>query len=98
MAQNRNIDTLSEAMHTLNAEGFTKQFISIADGIQDTNSKRIYKQDEIEVVEQFRFEGMSNPADSTLLLSLKSKDGAKGTIVVNYGADHFQNIKNIIKL
>lgn len=93
-----NIETLSEALNYLDSEGFVQQFESIDTGIRDVKSKRVYHPKEMECVDQFRFEGMSNPSDNSLLLALVGPDGMKGTLVMSYGAEHFQNIRNIKKI
>ena len=35
----------------------------------------------------YRFEGMTNPGDNTILYLITTSDGKKGLLVDNYGAD-----------
>jgi hypothetical protein len=41
--------------------------------------------DDFEVTEVYRFEGMTDPDDQSVLYALESKDGIKGTLVNGYG-------------
>jgi hypothetical protein len=38
------------------------------------------------ITEYYRFEGMSDPEDSSVIYALESKDGHKGIIIDAYGA------------
>ena len=37
------------------------------------------------VEEEHRFEGLSNPSDMSIIYAVRTDDGRKGTVVVNYG-------------
>ena len=43
----------------------------------------------------FRFEGMTNPEDQMALFAIVAHDGLKGTLVMSYSAEHFQNVELI---
>lgn len=45
-----------------------------------------YTPQQFEVVEVYRFEGMSNPDDNSVIYAIKTDDGNKGTLVDAYGA------------
>ena len=34
---------------------------------------------------EYRFEGMTNPSDMSIIYGVKAPDGAKGAVVVSYG-------------
>ncbi len=78
-------DTLTEALEGLRKEGF----------IQDYNLKHDYlhcQPDDVElrpadfdIVNVYRFEGMTDPGDETVLYAIEAKNGNKGTLVDAYG-------------
>ncbi|MCV9385697.1 phosphoribosylpyrophosphate synthetase [Reichenbachiella ulvae] len=91
-------DTLSEAMNALTKEGFKENFIPKENSIHAVFSDKHYQPQELKITRNFRFEGMTNPGDSTELFAIEAKDGTKGTMSMNYGANGHQNdelIKNI---
>ncbi len=81
----------------LNSEGYTHDF-TVKDGrlaTMDNDSARTYLPEDVTVVDYFRFEGESNPDDTSILYAIETVDGAKGTISSAYGVyanedvDHF---------
>jgi len=65
----------------------------------DLEDKSSYDTEAVYIVAEHRFEGISNPSDMSILYVIKTKDGNKGTILVNYGpsnatdiAEFFNNI------
>lgn len=93
--QMKNFDTLSEAIKYLNHQGYIEQFISNEHGIKGVETDMYFPVNELQIVANYRFEGMSNPADSSQLFAIESNNGVKGTLVMSYGAEHFQNVDNI---
>jgi len=95
----RKYETLSEAITALNRFGYKEQFISTVDGIKAVEEDRLYKPEELKIVATYRFEGMTDPGDSTCLFAIegigKNDDDVKGTLVMSYSSEHFQNIKNL---
>lgn len=87
----RSYTSLSEAVNDLVKEGYKENFRSEIDFIKALHSGHTYKPEDLVITEIFRFEGMTNPADSTELFVIETKDGARGTMVVSFGAKHSQN-------
>jgi hypothetical protein len=71
---------------SLNALGFETQFKATEQGLLSLSTKKVFQPDEIEVVHFFRFEGDSNPSDSSIVYAIKTNDGEKGTLVDGYGS------------
>ena len=46
----------------------------------------MFKSDELSIVEHHRFEGMSDPDDSSVVYALEAPNGLKGVLVDAYGA------------
>ena len=91
-------DTLSLAVNSLTQKGYKESFEAKLDCVNAVYSKKSYQPDQLEIVESFRFEGMSNPADATALFAIKADDGTLGTLVVSYGAEDNNNAEMIKKI
>ena len=93
---NGNFDTLSAAVDTLTKEeGYLEDFVAIENCIKALYSKKEYQPDELVIHKSYRFEGMTNPEDETVVFAIEASDGTKGTLVMSYSAEHFQNIELI---
>jgi len=73
-----NYDTLSEALNDLTKRGYTLDF-NLKSVQKKFNSKSL------NVVEVYRFEGMSSTDDESVLYVIETSDGMKGTLVDAYG-------------
>lgn len=82
----RAFDTLVEAINTLKEEGFTLDFNLEKDNIYCKELQQGFAPDAFKVLEYFRFEGDSNPDDSSILFAIQTKDGHKGLLLDAYGA------------
>lgn len=81
----KSYDTLSEALKALKAEGYTEDFNLQSQCLQCTSSDRQLKPDEFIIDKFYRFEGASNPDDSSIVYAISSNDGLKGVLVDAYG-------------
>ena len=77
-------DTLSETMNALRDNGYTDDLNLLDDKIENRTKSKEYPIDEFEVNEYFRFEGMANPADNSILYAITTSDGHKGMLVVKF--------------
>ena len=78
--------SLSVAIEDLQKKGYDTDFNLIDEGIESKHQKKSWKAEEIEVEDAMRFEGMTNPDDSSVLYVINTKDGVKGLLVDAYGA------------
>ena len=76
-------DTVTEAIKGLKERGFTKDFNLKSNCITCNENK--YNPDDFEIVEVYRFEGMSNPDDEEVVYGIEGKKGEKGILVSSYG-------------
>jgi len=79
-------DTVSTALQELRKRGFTVDFNLKFDRIHDTGKSDALHVDNFEIVEHYRFEGNSDPADEAIVYAITTKDGRKGVLVHGYGA------------
>lgn len=78
--------TLSGTMNLLKAEGYTEDFNLGFDCVHCRGKKLKLSTDDFHVDKYFRFEGESNPDDSSILYAISSeKHGVKGLLVNGYG-------------
>jgi hypothetical protein len=89
-------DTLVETLEQLKREGFTYDFNLTAHTLEVHNEEGIQltlSPDDFNIVKIFRFEGMTNPSDESILYAIESNTGLKGTILSSYGmyADAMSN-------
>ena len=66
-------------------EGYTDNYLFDDGCLMDTDTKYKYQPDEIYIVAQHRYEGMSDPDDMSILYIIETKDQRKGTHLLGYG-------------
>ena len=76
-------DTVTEALKDLKNRNYTVDF-NLADNCIVCNEQR-FNADDSEIVEVYRFEGDSDPADEAVVYAIESKSGLKGVLVNGYG-------------
>jgi hypothetical protein len=91
----KNLDTLSEAVNALTIKGYIEGFVAEEKSIKGVNNKKEYQPKDLKIVEVYRFEGMTDPADQSDLFAVIANDGVKGTLVMSNSADHSQNVELI---
>ncbi len=77
--------SLSLCLNKMVLDGYDDDFKIADNGLRSLKTERVYKPEEINVVNFFRFEGQSDPDDNTIMYVIESNDGLKGTIVDAYG-------------
>jgi len=77
--------SLPEAINDLKARGYTKDFNLKPDCIECPSLELQWHPEHFTVDEFYRFEGMSDPDDSSILFAISSRDGIKGLLVDAYG-------------
>jgi len=80
-------DTVIDATNNLRRRGYTTNFVLSDDKMHDSDSDNFYAPKDMQIDEFHRFEGMSNPADSSIVFAVSCKDGTKGLVVSSYGAN-----------
>ncbi len=78
-------DTLSEALDDLDKRGFTLDFNLTEKEIECKHTKETYSPEVFEVVEMYRFEGMSSAGDNSVVYAIETSTGTKGVLVDAYG-------------
>ncbi len=88
--------TMVSCTNMLYKLGFQVQFQATIAGLKSLTSKKIYKPEEVKVVNFYRFEGESNPADNAILYAIETVDGEQGTLTDAYGVYGDANVTKFI--
>jgi len=82
----RNYKSLLEAVDGLHSRGFTYDFHYEDSCLHCDKISEKFVADDLMITEYYRFEGMSDPEDSSVIYAIESKQGYKGIIIDAYGA------------
>lgn len=78
-------DTLSEAIRDLEKRGYTLDF-NLAENCIECKAVNVkVKPDFFEIVEVYRFDGMTSTDDESVVYAIQTSDGLKGTLTDAYG-------------
>ncbi len=78
--------TMTGCMNKLQSDGFTENFVAAEKGLQAPSSEKFYIPSEVKILNFYRFEGESDPADNAIVYAVETNDGIKGMLVDSYGA------------
>lgn len=81
-----NLKPMKEVMADLAEQGYTHNFRIEGNRLISNESKQSFSAAEVSLVDHYRFEGESDPADASILYALKTSTGEKGTVINTYGA------------
>src|SRR5688572_15946051 len=81
----------------LTDSGYTTQFKVTPKGLQSMASQKNFKPKQVEIKHFYRFEGESDPGETSILYAIETKNGEKGTLVDSYGAYSDPLIEKFIK-
>ncbi len=84
MKQKFHYATITEAIEQLRKQGFTLDFNLKENKVKVAEQE--YAADEFEIVDLYRYEGPSDPADEATVYALASSNGVKGILVTGYSA------------
>jgi len=77
--------TVADTVRRLEREGYTDDFRAEEGVLRALRAERRFSPEELRIDGTHRFEGVTDPADETVVFALRAADGLKGTYVVAYG-------------
>ena len=95
MEQKFHYATVTEAIAQLKTQGYTLD-LNLEENQLKANGDQ-YPADEFEIVDLYRYEGESDPADEATVYALASKSGVKGVLVTGYGTSADEVADEILK-
>lgn len=75
----------TEQIEEYQAKGYTASYQMSDDKLKDLETGKRYGKEDINIVAEYRYEGMSNPSDLSILYILEMNDHSKGTLLLPYG-------------
>lgn len=91
------MSTVVDCMAKLGKKGFTESFMVKENGLWSPKKKKLYKPEEVRIATFYRFEGESDPADSSILYAIETNDGVKGIVTDAYGPYSDSKVSKFIK-
>lgn len=82
----RMYDSLSVAINALREEGYTHDFNLVEKGVENNSRGTSHDAKDLRVIAFYRFEGITDPDDSSVLYVIEAANGEKGLLVDAYGA------------
>jgi hypothetical protein len=76
--------TLSTVLNKLKKQGMDHEFLMTKNGFTPGNGK-YYEPEELVIIKTYRFEGESDPADSSIIYIIQTRDGLTGYSMDAYG-------------
>jgi hypothetical protein len=96
--------SLAKVMAKLTEDGYTSNFMVEENKLKLVDTDKTYSPEEVEIENFYRFEGESDPADTSILYAIKTNDGNKGMLTDAYGvyaddqvSEFIQSVENIKK-
>ena len=83
--EKENMSTMVSILSVLEGTGYTAQFKATTSGIISLTTEKSYKPEDVSINHFYRFEGESNPDDSSIVYAIETKSGEKGTLIDSYG-------------
>src|SRR4051812_48219808 len=90
------MNTLSACINKMVKQGYTDSFKVTNQGLYSSAKDYTYAPTEVRIINFYRFEGESDPADNSILYVIETNDGLKGTLVDAYGTYADEKINNFI--
>lgn len=88
---------LTEHLDYALKNGYDQSFQVTPEGMKSLESETLYMPDDLLIVNFFRYEGISDPEDNSILYFIETHDGAKGTLVDAYGAYSDPEVESFMK-
>ncbi len=78
--------SLALCLNKMVLDGYNDDFKATEHGLKSLKKDKTYSPEEVNIVNFFRFEGNSDPGDTSIMYVIETTDGCKGTLVDAYGA------------
>lgn len=93
----KNYKNLLEAVDSLQKRGFIYNFHYKDSCLQCGEINEKLKANDLLIAEYYRFEGISDPEDNSVIYAIESKQGHKGIVIDAYGAYSDEDITEFLK-
>jgi hypothetical protein len=91
------MNSLSECMDFLGKKGFTEQFKIEDEAMISLSDNKRYSPEDVTAMNFYRFEGLTDPEDMSILYAIETVDGKKGTLTDSYGTYSDPDVNEFVK-
>ena len=77
--------SLAELTNKAAKNGYVESFQVTSAGMKSQSTDIVYPPEQVTIMDFYRFEGESDPADNAILYVIETADGHKGSLVDAYG-------------
>jgi hypothetical protein len=77
--------TLTGVLADLARRGYTESFEVAGSGLHSIAGGKTFRPDELTIRDFYRFEGVSDPDDMSIVYAIEARDGTRGTLVDAFG-------------
>jgi hypothetical protein len=86
MANEEKMETLAGAIQEMAGRGFSQEMKVKNDRLEAIGASKSFRPEQVVIREHRRFEGVSDPDDTSVLYAIEASDGTKGVLTDGYGA------------
>jgi len=90
------MNTSSSVINKMILDGYVESFKAEKQGLYAPSKEKYYQPEEVNIINFYRFEGESDPGDSSILYVIETTDGVKGTILDAYGAEGDRHVTDFM--
>jgi hypothetical protein len=94
---NHDLSTLVSCLNTLKSRGYTEDFKVVGPGLKSLKTEEMFLPQDVTICNFYRFEGDSDPGDTSILYAIETKSGLKGTLIDAYGAEADVSVSEFVK-
>ncbi len=91
------LKSMSDCINKVVKDGYTHNFKAKEEGLLCNETEELFQPEQVKIANFFRFEGMSDTADNSILYLIETDNGIKGTLVDSYGAYADADVNEFIK-
>ena len=91
------LKSMTECVEKMSSKGYSYNFRATDEGLVCNETEELFKPEQVKIPNFFRFEGMSDPNDNSILYAIETDNGLKGTLVDGYGASSNPDVDEFIK-
>ncbi|MBL7717811.1 MAG: hypothetical protein JNL72_03170 [Flavipsychrobacter sp.] len=92
------MNTLTACVNKVVKDGYTDTFKVTKQGLYAPSKEKYFSPAEVHVLNFYRFEGESDPADNAIMYVIETDDGMKGTLIDAYGPYSDINVTAFMQL
>ena len=86
MANEDGMQTVAGALDQFRDRGYRREMAIKAGRLEVDGTDRTYRPDEVVVCDYWRYEGVSDPGDESVVYAIETTDGTKSTLVDAFNA------------